>query len=135
MNAKPLNPSLASASGLSGVRGRENSLLPVSLLISVALSTLILLLFLAVSEPMGHWFVVPVLMCGALIGMDAVDWFRGKINIFDPFGIVGLLGFHFFFLAPLLHVYWQYWPLYNVANPPDDYRPFLGSMAALNFLG
>lgn len=68
------------------------------------------------------------------MGIDAVDWFRGRLNIFDPVGILGLIGFHFFFLAPLLHVHWDLWTLFNVV-PPPDWRGWLGGMAFLNALG
>jgi hypothetical protein len=43
------------------------------------------------------------------------------------------LGVHFFFLAPLLHVAWDYWMRYVI--PPPDWRPWLGGMAILNCLG
>lgn len=87
----------------------------------------------AVSEQFLHWFVIPVFVCGVLIGSDAVDWFRGRQDIFDPIGILGILGFHFFFLGPLLHVYWDYWMSYVIA--PPDWRDWLGAMAFLNVLG
>jgi len=89
--------------------------------------------FVAASDQFLHWFVIPVLFCGILIGSDAVAWFRGRLNVFDPVAIFGLLGFHFFFLAPLLHVYWDYWMAYVI--PPPDWRDWLGNMAFLNFLG
>src|SRR5437867_10567284 len=69
----------------------------------------VLLLFLATSEDTRHWFVIPVLLCGVLIASDTVDWVRGRLNLFDPVGIVGILGIYFFFLAPPLHVSWYYW--------------------------
>jgi len=87
----------------------------------------------ATSDRFLHWFVVPVFFCGILIGIDAVDWFRGRVDIFDPIGILGLLGFHFFFLAPLLHVHWDYWMRYVI--PPPEWRGWLGGMAFLNLLG
>ena len=93
----------------------------------------ILTLFLVASEEMLHWFVVPVFCCGVLICLDAVDWVTGRRDVFDPVGIIGALGLHVFFVAPLLHVHWQYWMRY-VAQPPD-WRPWLGLMACLNFGG
>ena len=68
--------------------------------------------FLLASEQTAHWFIIPVLFCGVLIGCDAIDWFRGRLSLFDPAGIIGLVGVHFFFLAPLLHVTWDSWMLY-----------------------
>ena len=80
----------------------------------------------------AHWFVVPVLICGALIGTDAIDFAR-RAAIMDPASLLGGLGIHFFFLAPLLHVGWNHWMLY--VTPPPDWRPWLGGMALLNAAG
>ena len=88
---------------------------------------------IAVSVPHFHWFVVPVTACGVLIATDAIAWMRGKTDIFDPAGLIGLLGVHFFFLAPLLHVQWDHWMAGVV--PPSDWRDWLGAMALLNFVG
>jgi hypothetical protein len=95
--------------------------------------SLIVLGFLLSSERFAHWFVLPVWLCGVVIATDAVEWLRGRINLFDPLGIVGLLGVHFFFLAPLLHVSWDIWMLY--VEPPKDWRGWLGGMALLNVIG
>ena len=108
-----------------------------SISISFCLCLLGVVGFSLASDQFIHWFVVPVLLCGTLIGTDAVDWFRHRLDTFDPVGLVGLLGLHFFFLAPLLHVYWDYWmptTATSVMGPPD-WRNWLGGMAVLNFLG
>jgi len=89
--------------------------------------------FLVACERIAHWFLIPVLLCGVLIGIDAVDWFRGRLDLFDPAGIIGLLGVHFFFLAPLLHVTWDSWMRY--IDPPPDWRDWLGGMAVVNAAG
>jgi hypothetical protein len=104
-----------------------------SLAISFLLCTSTVCGFLIACERIAHWFLVPVLLCGVLIGIDAVDWFRGRLDIFDPAGIIGLLGVHFFFLAPLLHVTWDSWMRY--INPPPDWRDWLGGMAVVNTAG
>jgi hypothetical protein len=90
--------------------------------------------FLASSHQFLHWFIIPVIFCGTFIGADAVNWFRGRLQLFDPVGILGVLGLHFFFLAPLLHIHWDFWLRY-INDRPDDWRPWLGGMAILNFLG
>jgi hypothetical protein len=104
-----------------------------SFLISLSCCTLTVCGFLISSAPMAHWFVVPVWLCGVLIGADAVDWFRARLSLFDPAGIIGLIGVHFFFLAPLLHVAWDWRMLY--VEPPPDWRPWLGGMAVVNAAG
>jgi hypothetical protein len=104
-----------------------------SFLVSAALCSFTLLVLLAGSDRLLHWFVLPVLACGILVGMDAYDWARGRMSLFDPVGIIGLLGLHFFFLAPLLHISWNL--LWDVPVPPVDWRVDLGGMAVLNLIG
>ena len=109
----------------------------VSLCISFFGCTLLTAVFLGSYPQVVHWFVIPVLFCGALIGADAVDWLRGRVNLFDPAGIVGVLGVHFFLLAPLLHVCWGSWLSDQLppVDPPPDWRDWLGYMGILNAAG
>jgi hypothetical protein len=104
-----------------------------SLQLSVLFCLFTLTGFLLASEKVAHWFVIPVFVCGVIIGVDAFDWFRGRVGVFDPAGIIGLLGVHFFFLAPLLHVVWDVWLPY--IEPPRDWRDWLGGMASINAVG
>lgn len=83
------------------------------------------------NDAMLHWFVVPVFLCGAMIGQDAVEYLRGRMPMFDPVGILGLFGVHFFFLAPLLHVFWDSY-LESYIEQPREWRDWLGYMAWLN---
>lgn len=109
---------------------------------SVAISTVICVwtagLFIALSHDCLHWFIIPATACGIVIGIDAVDWFRGRLEILDPAGLLGFYGVFFFFLAPLSHVggdfYADDW-LLHLNTPPEDWRPWIGAMAALNFAG
>jgi len=71
----------------------------VHLLYATALCTAVLFAFIIVSPDVRHWFVVPVLMCGVLVGADAMGLVTGTRDIFDPIGMIGLFGLHFFFLA------------------------------------
>lgn len=104
-----------------------------SALISFHACTLLAFVMVLTSDQYLHWFMIPVTLGGALIGIDAVDWFRRRVDIFDPVGILGLLGVHVFFLVPILHVYWDSWMRWIV--PPDDWRPWVGLMAGLNLMG
>jgi hypothetical protein len=101
-----------------------------SVAFSMFLSATITLLFVAFSEPCRHWFLIPVMICGFVIGIDFVDWLRGRMDLLDPVGILGFLGFHAFFLAPLLHVSMDFW--LEFITPPPDWREWLGKMGALN---
>lgn len=98
-------------------------------LLTVALASLFLLL-----EPdTRHWFVLPAMACGLLTGADLMRWLRGEIDPFDPKGLVGLVLFHGWFLAPLLHVYWN---LYGYdLNLAAEARPWLGGASLLNLIG
>jgi len=100
------------------------------------ISFLILLVFIVLSpDKFLHWFILPVFLCGAIIGADALKWFKGQVDLFDPVGIIGVYGFYFFFLAPLLHTYYDYWmPFTGITHPPD-WRDWVGFMAILNLLG
>jgi hypothetical protein len=99
-----------------------------------AVLCLAIVVVLALNSPdLNHWFIVPVLICGTLIGADLVDWARGRLDLFSPVGVLGVVGFHLLFLAPLLHVYWDYWAI--VPDSPADWRPWLGLAAILNAIG
>jgi hypothetical protein len=88
---------------------------------------------LGLVDRLAHWFVVPVLACGVIIGRDAVDWMRGRVDLLDPVGVIGVLGVHLFVLAPLLHVALDVWMPY--VEPPPDWREWLGRMAVVNAAG
>jgi hypothetical protein len=85
-------------------------------------------------QDLVHWFAVPVFLCGVLMMTDAIAWARGKLDLFDAAGILGVAGTHFFFIAPLLQIALDFRTRY-VSDLPEDYRPWLGGMAVLNFLG
>lgn len=93
----------------------------------------ILVFMLYTSDALWHWFVLPVFACGIVIGTDAIAWIRERMDFLDPIGLVGLLGFHFFFLAPLLHPYLDWWMPY--VSPPAEWRDWLGRMALINLAG
>jgi len=102
-------------------------------LVATQICSLTLLLLLALSEPLRHWFVIPVLVSGILITKDAIDWLRGDQDPLDPVGLFGIFGLHFFFFSYLLHVLFDFW--WNYPYPPADWRPWLGYVAALNCVG
>lgn len=104
-----------------------------SFIISCFIISFTVIAFILSNERFSHWFILPVWLCGMIIGIDAVKWFRNKYDLFDPFGIMGVLGVHFFFLAPMLHVQWNLW-MNEVAHPPD-WRYWLGITALINLSG
>ncbi|MGB9752254.1 MAG: hypothetical protein C0183_00620 [Roseiflexus castenholzii] len=104
-----------------------------SLVIATYVCALALTVCVALSDQCWHWFIIPVVMSGILIGIDAVDWVRGRVNLFDPIGLSGAFGWFFFFFAPLLTVATGYWLIY--VDPPTERRDWLGWMALLNLVG
>lgn len=113
------------------IRGNIDN--PESLILTCFVVVLITGAFSLTSPQFEHWFLLPVAVCGILTGLDAMAWIRGRLDVYDPVGILGLLGFHFFFLAPLLHVHWDFW--IDQVSPPPDWRDWLGYMGLLNVAG
>ena len=103
-------------------------------LLAVFICGIFLCCAMAACADLAHWFVIPVSFCGILMLADAVAWARGQMDIFDPNGLLGVVGTHFFFFAPLLQIYVNYRTLYGT-DLPDDYRPWLGGMAVINAVG
>jgi hypothetical protein len=95
----------------------------------VAISAIAALL----DDRLVHWFLIPVTVCGILVGVDVVDWMRGRLDIFSPRALLALFGLHFLYLAPILHVTWNYFALFIA--PLEDWRSGLGDMAILNMIG
>jgi hypothetical protein len=91
------------------------------------------LAFAALSPACAHWFLIPVTLCAWMLVQDVADWLTQRMDIFDPSGLVGIFGLHFFFLVPILHVHLDFW-IPDVI-PPSDWRPWIGYMAILNLLG
>jgi len=120
----------ATAVPIPTARGKSE---PTSTLIACGVIAIADVGFLLSSDQFIHWFLIPVSICGVLAGTDAIDWLRERTGLYDPIGVLGILGFHVFFLAPLLHVEWDYW-MHDTAAPPD-WRPWLGYMAGLNVVG
>jgi hypothetical protein len=101
---------------------------------TVVIVGLAALLFISRSKPLIHWFLFPVMACGVLTGVDIVRWLRGRIDLFDPQTIIACLAFYGFFLAPILHVFWNTFGVGDLALFAD-WRTWLGGMACLNALG
>ncbi|HTT65162.1 MAG TPA: hypothetical protein VMG35_25100 [Bryobacteraceae bacterium] len=104
-----------------------------SWLIAVLGIALIETMTLAAWPATRHWLLVPLFFNGILAGVDVVEWVRRRMNLLDPVGLIGLLGVHWFFLSPILHLAWDHALPY--AHQPGDWRPWLGQMAVLNCLG
>ena len=87
------------------------------------------------SKPVAHWFLLPVMACGILSGVDIVRWLRGRLDLFDPKTVIACLAFYGFFVAPILHVIWDRFGVGYDLILFGDWRPWLGAAAALCALG
>ncbi|WP_432958008.1 hypothetical protein [Micromonospora haikouensis] len=124
--APPARPPVDGASTPAG------SSLSDGLLTVVLVSSLSLVLLLC-APSLRHWLMAPVTVSGILIGVDTVRWFRQRTDIFDPRAYLGLTGFHFFYLTPVLHITLDHWSP-RIYDPPD-WPNAIGAMAVLNTVG
>ncbi|TDC85173.1 hypothetical protein E1193_03610 [Micromonospora sp. KC606] len=102
-------------------------------MITIFVVTLTTITLVSIDDRLRHWAMLPVTVSGVLIGVDAVSCLRRHLDIFDPQALLGLFGFHFFYLAPILHIVWDYWARYLEA--PPDWPAALGAMSILNVVG
>jgi len=79
-----------------------------------------------------HWFLIPLIACGTISGVDVIRWIRGRLDLFDPKAVIGFLSFYGCFVTPFLHVVWDRFGVNNDLLLGGDWRPWLGAMAALN---
>ncbi len=100
--------------------------------ISFACVCAIALIFMIISRPVVHWFILPVMACGVVTGVDIIRWIRGRLDLFDPKAIIGFLAFYGCFLTPILHVMWDRFGVNNDLLLWGDWRFWLGAMGALN---
>jgi hypothetical protein len=80
-----------------------------------------------------HWFVIPVFFYGVVVGRDVVDWVCGRLDTFDPLGILAVGIYLRGFLAAILRVATDNWLGYVVH--PSDWRPWVGYAALSTTLG
>jgi hypothetical protein len=128
----PARERAAGTDGRPRRRARQRVLVSMDAVVGCALALSVLLAGVATIEGLRHWFVLPVGLCGCLLLTDSLRWARGEVDLLDPAGILSVLGVHFFFLAPLLHVAWNEWMRY-VEHPPD-WRLGLGLMGLINLV-
>ena len=91
-------------------------------------------IFVLWNKSVVHWFLIPLMACGILCGVDVVRWCRGQLDLFDPKTIIACLAFYGFFVAPLLNVAWDTYGIGDLILW-GDWRPWIGGMSALNALG
>jgi len=84
-------------------------------------------------DKLMHWMLLPLALCGTIVGADAIRWIKGTYALYDPKGMIGLYGINFFLIAPFLIVFYDMEGVetYIVAQ----WQPLLGLMAIFNFFG
>jgi hypothetical protein len=87
---------------------------------------------MTISRSVVHWFLIPLIACGTLCGVDIIRWVRGRLDLFDPKATIGFLSFYGCFVTPILHVVWDRFGVNNDLLLGGDWRVWLGAMAALN---
>jgi|HubBroStandDraft_5_1064220.scaffolds.fasta_scaffold39581_2 hypothetical protein len=106
----------------------------LDLALSLCVSGAVILFVCALNpEVMLHWFLIPVFISGALIGVEFFAWLRNRLDLFDPVGLVGAYGYYFFFVAPLLTALWQFHTRELLVAP--NWLDWMGGMATLNCAG
>lgn len=99
-------------------------------LYGVCLATVVLVLLY---PEILHWSLLPITASGILVGVDATHLLRGREHLFRPSVVVSLFGLHLFYLAPILHLAWDYWPRLIIA--PADWQEMLGWLAVIHVFG
>jgi hypothetical protein len=89
--------------------------------------------FILIEPRTNDWYILPAIFCGLLMGADVVSWWRGQLDLFDPKGLIGFVGFYGLFLAPILHVYWNTYG--SDLNFHKDPRQWLFLAGAANGVG
>lgn len=106
---------------------------PVNVLSAACTSAIIICGTVALRNDVLAWYLLPVFICGVLIGPDMVAWLRGKVDMFDPLGVLGAYGYFFFFIAPLLTVAWDYHT--RELSEPPGWLDWIGWMSVINASG
>jgi hypothetical protein len=90
------------------------------------------LVFVIISPAVIHWFLIPLIICGTISGVDVIRWIRGRLDLFDPKAVIGFLACYGCFVTPMLHVVWDRFGVNNDLLLGGDWRQWLGAMATLN---
>ena len=105
----------------------------LNIVLAGCLSLLIICALVAIRPELWNWSLLPIFACGILSGIDMIAWLRGRLDVFDPLGVLGAFGYHFFFLAPLLTLMWNYHDRYLPLA--SNWMDWIGWLSLLNACG
>ena len=100
--------------------------------LSLVCASAFALVFVIISPAVIHWFLIPLIVCGTISGVDVIRWIRGRLDLFDPKAVISFLAFYGCFATPMLHVVWDRFGVNNDLLLGGDWRQWLGAMATLN---
>lgn len=101
--------------------------------ISVAICAVTVLLIGLGDFPVSGGILLLLCAIGAAISLtDGITYLRGRMDTFDPRGLIGVIGFFFFLVSPVLQYEWDYWPFITPLTKDLDW---ISLWAALNILG
>jgi hypothetical protein len=106
---------------------------PLNAIFAASTSALLMTFLMVVRPDLLDWILVPLFLCGVLSGIDMVGYLRGKLDTFDPLGVLGLFGYYFFFVAPLLTLATGYHSKF--LPQVVDYSDWIGWLCAMNSFG
>ena len=101
--------------------------------IVAVISILVSGVYAVINPNVIHWYLLPAIVSGSLMGKEVIAWLRGRLDVFDAKAFIGGIGYLFFFLTPLLYV------AYNAfASPelpaPQDWRAYLTLLTWMNLV-
>ncbi len=104
-------------------------------LVSAVVAGLIALAFVALAPACRHWCILPLWLAGLIVGSDAVRWLARKFDLYDPKGLIGILGFHAILVAPLIVVAAEAEPPADLHISYHEWPLAIGRMALFNVFG
>lgn len=106
----------------------------LNIVLSLSLLLLINVTFIIMAEySLIDWYLFPISLCGVIILYELIKYLRGYYDLFEPRGLIALLGTLYFFISPLLFLSFSRQMLF-VGNP-TDWGKWVGILSILNFMG
>lgn len=72
------------------------------------------------------------ILSSSIVLTDLVKIFKGKLDLFDPGLLIGIVGVFLFLVSPICQFSWDYWPFLKNMN---EHFIWVETWAALNFVG
>ena len=94
----------------------------VPLLASTLLCTVFSAVMVFTGNDLLHLCVIPITICGIMIGYDLMRWAFGELDPFDPAAFASFIFFNGFYVAPLVQLSNNFFPLL----PPIDWPTWFG---------